>query len=140
MFLTIKWKKAWIFPLLLAIIVYIGIVAQSKNAQAHPNGSEILRSLGYDITEPPIEVVTVRLADAKSAVFQNYNRLQQESGFDLSPYAGKEVCRVTYAYREGDLSWRLNLLFDGDTFLGGDQCSVSLDGVMLPLKGTTNAN
>ena len=134
MFLTIKWKKAWIFPLLLAIIVYIGVTAQGKDADTHPNGSEILRSLGYEVSEPPLEVVSVRLAEENSPVFQNYNRLQQESGFDLSPYAGKEVTRMTYTYQEGDLTWRLNLLFDGDTFIGGDRCSVKLDGVMLPLS------
>ena len=53
-----------------------------------------LATFGWSIDAIPKETQTVTIPDARdNKVFARYNDLQKDQGFDLLPYAGKEVTR-----------------------------------------------
>ena len=68
-------------------------------------------------------------------VYEKYNAIQKEQGFDLTAYCSKRVKKWTYKvtnypnYEGSDCIRATLLVFDGKV-IGGDVCSVELDGFM----------
>ena len=95
--------------------------------------------LGLNVTQEPNEVMEVRIPDEFDDVYQNYNEMQKKNGFDLSKYKGKNVKRWNYTvcnypdHEEGTVE--INLLVYKNKVIGGDICSVKIDGFMTGLKG-----
>jgi len=93
---------------------------------------------GYDIevSNIPIERVLVKIPDTFDDVYENYNVLQKQAGFDLEKYRGKNVWRYTFRVlnfgREANV--RANLLVYDNRIIGGDVMSTSLGGFMYPLN------
>ncbi len=91
---------------------------------------------GWEVDEEPIEVREVVIPETFDDVYNNYNNIQLEQGFDLEKYAGQRVKRWTYVIRNyphtmpEDDYIRINLLISDDKVIGGDVCSVKLDGFM----------
>ena len=57
---------------------------------------EFLKGFGWEVTNTPAESSQVRIPDKSSEVYDRYNTLQKSQGYDLSPYAGKNVMRYVY--------------------------------------------
>ena len=57
---------------------------------------EFLKGFGWDVANTPVESSQVRIPDKSSEVYDRYNALQKSQGYDLSPYAGKNVMRYVY--------------------------------------------
>ena len=55
-----------------------------------------LKAFGWDVTTSPVESSQVRIPEKGSDVFDRYNELQKQQGYDLSQYAGKTVMRYVY--------------------------------------------
>ena len=55
-----------------------------------------LRDFGWDVTNTPVETGQVKIPEESSEAFDRYCLLQKSNGFDLSPYAGKNVMRYVY--------------------------------------------
>lgn len=91
----------------------------------------VFAGMGLAPSAEPIEVVEVTIPAEWGAVYENYNALQRRGGFDLEPYKGQNCLRYTYALPE--LNARGNVLVLGGKVIGGDICSITLDGIMLPL-------
>ena len=68
-------------------------------------------------------------------VYVNYNRLQNQAGFDLSEYAGKKLVRYTFEVKNfHDIEGvRINVLIYQGKVVGGDIMTIAIDGFMLPL-------
>lgn len=105
--------------------------ASNKEERLH-----FISRFGWVVNEEPAEVREIVIPDEFDAVYENYNKIQKEQGLDLEPFKGKRVKRWTYiitnypGYSEDDDCVRINLLvFDGRV-VGGDVCSVELDGFM----------
>lgn len=96
-----------------------------------------IAQFGWTVSEEPSEVREIVIPSEFDDVYTNYNEIQINQGFDLTDYRGKRVKRWTYAVTnypgtEGDSAdvIRINLLvFDG-LVIGGDVCSLKLDGFM----------
>lgn len=100
---------------------------------------DILRFIshyGWEVDSQPAEVRDVIIPEAFDEVYSNYNEIQLEQGFNLEKYAGQRVKRWTYIVRNypdtapEDDYIRINILVSDDTVIGGDVCSVKLDGFM----------
>lgn len=90
-----------------------------------------LHQLGYNCGEEPISFLEVIIPEKFNGVYDTYNELQKESGFDLKLYQGKRVRRYTYTvydYQGQDVVANL-LVYDGKV-IGGDVSSVAQDGFM----------
>lgn len=90
-----------------------------------------LRNMGYPAKARPDEAVRVTVPLEWDGVYENYNAIQREGGFDLRPYRGKNCTRYTYVMDDG---LRGNVLVYNGAVIGGDICSVAVDGFMLPLE------
>lgn len=96
-----------------------------------------LNSVGYEVSERPIEREEIRIPKPLDLVFESYNRIQKKSGFDLKPYEGREGIRYTYEvknYPGGIDGVRANVIVIGGEIVGGDICTVRIDGFMHGLR------
>ncbi len=94
---------------------------------------EFIRSFGWEVQEEPVEVMEVIIPQEFDAVYEEYNAVQKKQGFDLSKHAGKRVKRYSYVVTnypgvEGEV--RVNLLVKDNKIIGGDVCSMEMDGFM----------
>lgn len=108
----------------------------STVAQTEEDVLRFISCLGWETDETPVEIRQVVIPEQFDEVYTNYNEIQLSQGFDLRKYAGVSVKRWTYTIRnypdtapEDDFI-RINLLVYDNEIIGGDVCSVKLDGFM----------
>ncbi len=95
-----------------------------------------LSQFGWKITEDPVEVAEVIIPAEFDEVYTKYNELQKAQNFDLQPYSTMRVKRWTYevlnypGYENRSGVVQANLLICDGVVIGGDICSVELDGFM----------
>lgn len=95
-----------------------------------------LSQFGWDIDEDPIEVTEVIIPSEFDSDYEMYNKIQAAQKFDLLPFAGKRVKRWTYSinnypqYEDKKGVIRANILVYEGAVIGGDICSIELDGFM----------
>ncbi len=109
-----------------------------------------LAALGYEVDPQWTGVREVQIPAAFDKALTAYNEIQQDAGYDLSPYRGYRVKCWTYTVRNypGEDGVQANVYeYDGQV-IGGDIASAQADGFchgLLPLqqassgeKGETN--
>lgn len=121
---------------------HIGI---SLSATTEEDILSFISNYGWRVDDEPVEVRDVIIPETFDEVYNNYNEIQIEQGFNLEKYAGQRVKRWTYIVRNypdtlpTDDFIRVNILVCDDVVIGGDVCSVKLDGFMhgfyLPTDG-----
>ena len=128
----------WAVALGIALIAVILLVSHFKGASSPgaeavvaPTDQEraaYLESLGWETDGIPVETLTFSLPQPLNAAYEEYNQLQLEQGFDLTPYAGMQVKRYSYAilnYPGHPDQVQADLYLCGDTVIAGDiLCSV----------------
>lgn len=91
---------------------------------------------GWQVEPEPVNAREVAIPTEFSQVYQNYNKLNQQAGFDLKKVAGK-TCRQ-YVYRvktaQSGQEVHATLLIYGGQIAGGDISTAALDGFMKPLR------
>ena len=91
--------------------------------------------MGYDdVSETPYEVVELEIPLKFNSVWENYNNLLKEKGYDLSLYKGKKCKRYTYLIPSENA--RANIIVSDGKIIGGDISSITLDGIMIPIKNS----
>ena len=96
---------------------------------------EFVSSLGWEVNETPDEIREIVIPTEFDDVYTNYNNIQLQQNYDLSRYAGERIKKWTFTIKnypgyEGKEFIKINILvFDGEV-IGGDVCSVKLDGFM----------
>ena len=81
------------------ILLFGGGDAQTTSATPVSSNEQrvaFLKNFGWDVTNSPAESSQVRIPENASEVFDRYNRLQKNQGYDLTAYAGKNVMRYVY--------------------------------------------
>ena len=95
--------------------------------------SRIVKEMGYDdVSEKPYEVVEFTIPTQFNNVWNNYNSLLKENGYDLSMYKGKKCKRYTYLIPSQNA--RANIIVYNGEIIGGDISGITLDGIMLPIQ------
>lgn len=98
-----------------------------------------LSQYGWDVAEDPVKVEEILIPNEFDDVYTQYNDIQIQQGFDLSNYKGCSAKRWTYTIlnypgadgvQPTDGSIRANLIVYDGSVIGGDVCSVALDGFM----------
>ena len=108
----------------------------SLSAATDEQRLEFISGYGWEVEENPVEVRDVVIPEVFDDVYNNYNKIQLDQGFDLKKFAGQRVKRWTYVVKnypgteDGDDYIRLNLLVSDGEVIGGDVCSLKLDGFM----------
>lgn len=106
---------------------------------------DYLKTFGWIVSDEATEIVDVVIPEEFSDVYKTYNKIQKEQGFDLEKYKGKRVKRYTYEvknYPNQPEYVRANMLVYNNQVIGGDICSIKIDGFMhgfaLPRNNTNN--
>ena len=94
-----------------------------------------ISQFGWEVDEDPVEVCEVVIPTEFDETYIQYNEIQLKQGFDLQTYSGMRVKRWTYSVKnypghENKNYIRINLLVYEGLVVGGDVCSIELDGFM----------
>lgn len=112
----------------------------SIKAATHGERMAFLSQYGWEAEEEPVEVCEIIIPAEFDDTYSSYNEMQKAQGFDLAPFAGVRVKRWTYAVKnytgyENKNCIRANILVYDGVVIGGDICSVELDGFMHGFSG-----
>lgn len=134
--------RAILIAAALAAVITGFIIGSAAN---EPDGSTpdkiigFLRENGYSVASPVTKEITI--PSEFGEVYENYNELQKEQGFDLSKYKGENAVSYTfpvigYVDENGEANNNVQahvLVCDG-RIIGGDIASTELNGFMLPIR------
>lgn len=151
---SLKTSKRQFFSIMACLVVLVAVLITAavwpSSEEASPTVASVaasneeerlsfLRSLGYEVEEPYVEVSEVLIPDEFDEVFQKYNEVQQSANMDLEPYHGKRVKCWTYRVLNypTDDEVSAHLYVYNDKVIGGDISSAALDGFM---HGLTKLN
>ncbi|MDD4699429.1 MAG: DUF4830 domain-containing protein [Oscillospiraceae bacterium] len=145
---SIKLSKRKISVIALCIAL-VGLIAFSVFGGFYGNSSAVnvgydenniidyIKSFGWEIDETSGEGNDVLIPSEFNDVYKQYNALQLSQGFDLTKYRGLTVTRYTYNvtnYPDYPKNVKINLLVYEGRVIGGDICSISLDGFIVAFK------
>lgn len=132
--------------LLAVVIIVTAITALVCTVSAdEPDGSTpekitaFISGCGYTVSSPVTKQITI--PDTFSEVYENYNSLQKEQGFDLSRHKGKSAVSYTFGvigYKDQngntDPDVQIHIIVCDDKIVAADIASTRLDGFMKPLR------
>ena len=120
--------------LIIALVLTLGNRSQpTAVATMSDNDTRVafLKDLGWDVTTSPTESNQVRIPEETSPVYERYNALQKSQGFDLTPYAGKNVMRFVYKitnYPDATEPVYATVLIYKNRVIGGDITDTAAGG------------
>ena len=140
--MTAKVNKKKILMIIAAVLVAIaGLVLLFGGNDSTPTASTgvagndarvtFLKSFGWEVTTSPVESGQVRIPETGNDVFNRYNELQKNQGYDLSAYAGKTVMRYVYQinnYPNATAPVYATLLIYKNQVIGGDVTNTAANG------------
>lgn len=146
---SLKSKLILLVAAVTAIVIVFAVISNSEDAQkAKPTDGVIdfsasteeerlnfITQLGLTVESDPSGVKEIVIPEEFDDTYTNYNEIQKQSGLDLEPYKGCTVKKWTYTVTnypeyEGSQSIKINLLVYKGKIIGGDICSIELDGFM----------
>ena len=148
---TTKLNKKKLLALVIGAFVMVGAVIllwphKEEGAPVSSMGSlegagNYLQSLGYELEKEPVRQEGITLPKEFDSVYEEYNNLQKECGFDLSPYKGKNLTLYTYRLTNypGEPEAMADVLLKGEKVVGGSVYSAALDGFMHGLRPVSDA-
>lgn len=98
---------------------------------------EYLSSCGWEADPATEQVQDILIPVHFSPVYESYNQLQRQQGWDLADYAGKNCTLYTYAvtnYPDKEQVVLADLYVYKNQIIGGDVHSTDLGGFMIGLK------
>lgn len=129
--------SAAVFVIALICIKVYGAANVSSDAKTNADRIAFIEQYGFTLSSTEPQTKTVTIPVKFSDVYNNYNRLQQSAGYDLTAYKGCEVTLYTYSIRTPDnLSgdYVFNIMVYNNRVIGGDISSCLLGGNMLPIS------
>ncbi len=123
---------AAVLALALGLINRFGLGSPNITLESEEAQREFLQSLGWEISDAPIDVKEVTIPKEWTSVYEEYNDLQKQQGFDLSRYKGEKVTVYTWQVTnyEGNPSVAATLMLKGDKLIAGDVQALELGGFM----------
>ena len=150
---SLKGKLILLVAAVTAIVIVFSVISNSENAEkvtptdgvmnfsasTEEERMNFITQLGLNVEKEPSEVTEVIIPEEFDETYTSYNEIQKTAGLDLEYYKGCTVKRWTYTVTnypeyEDSKSIKINLLVYKGKIIGGDICSVELDGFM---KGLT---
>ena len=141
-------KRAVAIILVLAIIlcavVLVAGMRDKKNAkelailhgqmiETNEDRVKYLGFFGWSVAAEPIDAQEIVIPREFTGVYEEYGRLQDKQGFDLSSYSGETATRYTYEilnYPTGESGILADIIICKNTVIAGDIQSPSLNGFM----------
>ncbi len=145
-----KIKKILIPVVCVAVVFVTAFVVLMKCNTPKPQNTELLvnnnasdinqilrfiSDFGWEVKTEPDEIREVIIPSEFDDVYNKYNQLQIAQGYDLTEFSGERVKSWTftilnYPGYENEEYIKTNILVYNGKVIGGDVCSVKLDGFM----------
>ena len=109
------------------------IPKQLLTARSNQDRIKFIAHFGWEVQEEPCEIMEVLIPQKFDEVYEQYNEMQKQQGFNLEKQRGKRAKRYSYIilnYPDYADEVRINILISGTKVVGGDVCSTRLDGFM----------
>ena len=128
--------------LLLVLLLLLGRHAGSPSLSAGGKAATtedrtgFLADCGWAVDPASEEAQVIHIPEAFPPVFEDYNELQLQQGWDLYDYAGRDCDLYTYAvtnWPDESQTVLANLYVYRGRIIGGDIHSTNLDGFMIGL-------
>lgn len=149
-----KLFKFVLFSLVAVFAVIGGIISVSKesgkpaskvdniNMRAGTGEERVafFSQFGWQVNETPLEIKEVVIPTEFDETYTEYNEIQKQQKLNLEKYKGVRVKMFSYeilnypGYSGNDGAIHGNILVYDDTVIGGDVCSVELNGFMHTFK------
>lgn len=94
----------------------------------------LISTFGYDVLSDAVDTKQITIPETFSDVYKEYNKLQQQAGFNLENYSGYSVDIYKYKVIGTTEEQFVNIIICDGVLIGGDVSSALLDGEMLPLR------
>ncbi len=128
-----------IAALSLALILIICTAADEPDGSTPESIVSFIKDCGYSVASPVTKEITIPAEF--SDVYESYNKLQKEQGFDLSKYRGESAVSYTfpvigYINERGEAEEYVEvhiIVYDG-RIVGGDIANTRLNGFMKKLR------
>ncbi len=138
-------KKKIIYTLLVflaaaAIIIFLprsGGGQKAPAAETREQRVELLSQFGWTVDPVSEDIQNIFIPEDFPDTYVQYNKLQQQSGFNLEEYTGRDAARYSYQvlnYPDYEDPVYADLLVCDGVLIGGDIHSLSLDGFMVGLR------
>lgn len=138
LFITLSKKSLCIILAALIIILilagkFFSVKAAGIDGSTNEKRCNFIVGLGYQIDETPVNVKEITMPERFNDVYENYNSIQKNVGFNLADFKGESA--VIYTYKSTDREDTvINIIVSGKYIIGGDISSVRIDGEMEPLE------
>lgn len=119
--------------ILLLLSQFFSVNAGKMDGSTNAKRVNYLETLGIEVDETATEIKDITIPENFGDVYEKYNLLQIESGFNLKNYKGKPAQIYTYSIK-GDSETVAHLIICSDKIIGGDIASLKLNGNMTGLK------
>ena len=109
--------------------------------QTEQQRQALISELGWQTGDKPTSHKTITIPEQFDDVYEGYNALQKEQGFDLAAHKGKSAELYTYDiynYPDHPENMQLTLIGEEGILIGGDVCCTELDGFMQGLLPDEN--
>lgn len=146
-FITTKKQISTVLLIIfLSIILLVAVIWKAGNATAATNLNQsdekvidkiaFIENLGYTVDRTvKEESKEINVPTTFSGMYEKYQQIQLEGGYDLTKYAGMTV--TVYAYKlvyQGRSDVYAHLVIYNETVIGGDIAALSVsDGFIYPL-------
>lgn len=129
-------KKMYVLAIVIIAVITVAFVVFASDIDNE--NAKFLAELGWRIDEECFDSADIIIPDPFDRVYENYNKIQLQSGFDLRPYKGMKGKRYTYKVLNYPIKVNedvyANVIWIDSTPVGGDICTFSLNGFMHGLK------
>ena len=126
------------FFLIILTIILITFFFLFFSSDINTINKNFLSGFGIITDAEPVSVEETQIPKVFDRVYENYNFLQIQSGFDLSDYRGQNAMRYTYKILNFPKNEKkdvyANVICVDNTPVGGDIFCPAIDGFMLPLN------
>ena len=118
---------------LLLLGQFLSVKAGGIDGSTNAKRVSFLQSLGVEVDETADDIKDITIPENFSDVYEKYNLLQIENGFNLKNYKGKPAKVYTYTVKD-DGETVVHLIICSDKIIGGDIASLKIDGNMTGLQ------
>lgn len=146
---SVKMKRPWLWAALLTALLAAAVFFSVKAAAGKPQMAYVMETeaqrqsfiadMGWETADQYSSKRAATIPEEWNEVYEDYNSLQKQQGFDLTKYKGKEVEIYTYPVlnypgHTDKECMQLTLMVCAGELIGGDVCCTELDGFMQGLR------
>ncbi|MBQ4146185.1 MAG: DUF4830 domain-containing protein [Clostridia bacterium] len=128
---------------LLAAAITVGVIfiLFGSDSKINQSNLDFIRSFGWEIKESPEQISHITIPQEFNLIFETYNKLENNAGFDLSGHRGEKAVRYSYIVTNHKASpsglIRANVYITKCGIVAGDICSLELGGFIQSINDTT---